>query len=154
VNLPDALSSIHQLAFDTAPIIYFVEKHPIYFERMQFVMEYVDDGLITGVVSVMLLAEVLVQPIKTGNHELAHGYESVLMGSRSFRVESIVATTARLAAELRAGYNLRTPDALHLATAIDTGCDAFLTNDLGLKRVTEIPILVLDELEIPSRADE
>ena len=38
--------------------------------------------------------------------------------------------------------------ALHVAAAIDASCDAFLTNDLGIKRVTEIKILVLDELEL------
>jgi predicted nucleic acid-binding protein len=41
------------------------------------------------------------------------------------------------------------PDALHVACAIDTGCDAFLTNDTGIKRVSEIRILILDDLELP-----
>jgi hypothetical protein len=35
-----------------------------------------------------------------------------------------------------------------VAAALAAGCNAFLTNDLGLKRVTELPILVLDELEV------
>lgn len=39
-----------------------------------------------------------------------------------------------LAAELRARYNLRTPE-------------AFLANDTGIKRVSEITIL--DDLEVP-----
>jgi predicted nucleic acid-binding protein len=52
------------------------------------------------------------------------------------------------AARLRARYNLRTPDALHVATAINAGCQAFLTNDNTLKRVTELSILILDDLEI------
>ena len=55
---------------------------------------------------------------------------------------------AESAADLRARYNLRTPDALHVASALSSGCDAFLTNDAGLKRVQELPILVLDELEL------
>jgi hypothetical protein len=38
--------------------------------------------------------------------------------------------------------------ALQVATAIAAGCDAFLTNDAGLKRVTEIIILMLDEREL------
>ena len=44
--------------------------------------------------------------------------------------------------------HLRTPDALQVATALDAGCDALLTNDLGLKRVAEMRVLVLDELEL------
>lgn len=54
---------------------------------------------------------------------------------------------AERAAHLRAQYRLRTPDAIHIATAMIAGCDAFLTNDLNLKRVQEIRVLVLEELE-------
>ena len=61
---------------------------------------------------------------------------------------SVNKNIARRAAELRAKYNLKTPDALHVATALETHCQAFLTNDMGLKRITEIQILVLDELEV------
>ena len=53
---------------------------------------------------------------------------------------------AETAADLRASYNLRTPDALQLATAIVSGCQGFLTNDRGLIRVKTIPVLVLDDL--------
>jgi predicted nucleic acid-binding protein len=49
---------------------------------------------------------------------------------------------------ISARYNLRTPDALHVATAIEAGCEAFLTNDSTLKRVREIRVLPLDELEL------
>jgi hypothetical protein len=35
-----------------------------------------------------------------------------------------------------------------VAVAIHQQCDAFLTNDLSLKRVTEVQVLVLDELEL------
>jgi hypothetical protein len=33
---------------------------------------------------------------------------------------------------------------------MDARCDAFLTNDAGIKRVTEITVLVLAELELDS----
>jgi predicted nucleic acid-binding protein len=50
-------------------------------------------------------------------------------------------------AELRARDQLRTPDALQVASALGAGCEAFLTNDLALRRVTELHVLVLGELE-------
>jgi predicted nucleic acid-binding protein len=52
------------------------------------------------------------------------------------------------AAELRARYNLTLTDAFQVACALDAGCEAFLTNDFGLKRVTEIQVIVLDALDI------
>lgn len=51
-----------------------------------------------------------------------------------------------LAAKLRATYNLTLPDALQVSVAITAGCQAFLTNDVRLKRVKELQILVLDEM--------
>jgi predicted nucleic acid-binding protein len=57
-------------------------------------------------------------------------------------------TIAENAAELRAKYRLRTPDALQIGTAIESSCHAFLTNDFGIQRVTEISVLVLDELDL------
>ena len=55
---------------------------------------------------------------------------------------------AYLAADLRARYNLRTPDAIQIATAILTGCDAFLTNDDGLRRVSaEMPVIIMHEID-------
>jgi predicted nucleic acid-binding protein len=148
MKLPDALRSIRQMAFDTAPLIYLVERNPTYFDRMFFIMGYVDRGLIDGVCSTIALAEVLVHPMRVGDIQLAKRYESVLSNSHSFRMESVTPRVARNAAGLRSRYNLQTPDALHVATALDAGCDAFLTNDNGIKRVVEITVLVLDELEI------
>jgi predicted nucleic acid-binding protein len=52
------------------------------------------------------------------------------------------------AAELRVKYNLQLPDALQIATAIASNCQAFLTNDAQLQRVTELRVLLVSELEI------
>jgi predicted nucleic acid-binding protein len=48
------------------------------------------------------------------------------------------------AARRRAKYNLRLPGPLQMAAAISNGCDAFLTNDAQLARVTESKVLVID----------
>jgi predicted nucleic acid-binding protein len=50
------------------------------------------------------------------------------------------------AAELRARYNLQLPDAFQVAIALAAGCEAFLTNDTMLSRVTELRVIVLDDL--------
>lgn len=48
---------------------------------------------------------------------------------------------AAAAADLRARYHLRTPDAIQIATAMAAGAEALLTNDHDLGRVTEIRVL-------------
>jgi predicted nucleic acid-binding protein len=55
---------------------------------------------------------------------------------------------AERAAELRARYRIKLPDAIQLAAAISEGWEAFLTNDRRLAQVVEIRVLVLDDLEL------
>jgi predicted nucleic acid-binding protein len=148
MKIADALKGVTHLAFDTAPLIYFIEQNPTYIAVMRAIMQQVATGNPNGKASVLVLTEVLNHPLQTGNTQLAQQYENVLIKSRDFRLIPIDDTVARKAAELRAKYNLKTPDALHVASAITSGCDALLTNDNGLKRVTEATILILDDLEI------
>jgi predicted nucleic acid-binding protein len=148
VKINDALHGITQLAFDTTPLIYFIERNPKYIALMRPIMRRVASSKPIGIASYLVLAEVLVHPIKTGNAILTQQYENVLVKSRDFQLIPIGEAVSKKAAELRAKYNLKTPDALHVASALVAGCDAFLTNDSGIKRVTEITVLILDELEL------
>jgi predicted nucleic acid-binding protein len=47
------------------------------------------------------------------------------------------------AAQLRADLNFKTPDALHMAAAIENGCGRCLTNDTRLSRCADIVVEVL-----------
>ena len=47
------------------------------------------------------------------------------------------------ATDLRARYNLKTPDAIHYATAVEVGATVFLTGDRALSRCSEVPVEVL-----------
>ena len=49
----------------------------------------------------------------------------------------------RRATEIRARNNLKLADALHLATAIENGCDLFVTNDLRLEKFKGLAIEIL-----------
>jgi len=55
----------------------------------------------------------------------------------------VTAAVVERATELRARYNLKTPDALHYATAVEAGVAVFLTGDRGMARCSEVPVEVL-----------
>ena len=93
------------------------------------------------------LTEVLTQPKQKGNTTVEQEYRDLLLYSRNFKLLPIEADIAERAADLRARYHLRTPDALQIAAALIAGCQAFLTNDPPLKRVIELRVLVLDDLK-------
>lgn len=144
----DALKNISLVAFDTAPIIYFVEANPNYDAIVTEIFQRVDNNEIIGITSVISLCEVLVHSIRNQNINLKNRYYDILRSSPNFFTENIDSSTAEIAAKLQAKYNLRTPDTLQIATALQNSCDAFLSNDKDLKRVQELQILILDELEL------
>jgi predicted nucleic acid-binding protein len=150
VNIGDALAGIQRLYTETAPLIYYVEENPTYLAKMNAIIEAIEDNPIEAISSVITLTEVLTHPLRLGQARLVQEYRDILLNSKEFRLLPITPRIAESAADLRARYNLRTPDALHVASSIDARCNAFLTNDVGIKRVTEISVLVLDELELTS----
>ena len=148
MKISEALEGIQRLYTETAPLIYYVEENPTYVAKMDAIITAIEDRPIEAVSSVITLTEVLTRPFKLGNANLAQEYRDILLHSGEFRLLPVTSRLAESAADLRARYNLRTPDALHVAASIDARCDAFLTNDTGIKRVTEVAVLVLDELEL------
>lgn len=148
MKLDDALKNISLIAFDTAPLIYFVEANPVYDALVTEIFQRVDDEKVVGLTSVISLCEVLVRPVRNQNAQLKQRYYDILQNSPNFFTKNISPAIAERAAELRAKYNLRTPDALQIATALENNCDAFLCNDKELQRVTELKILILDDLEL------
>jgi predicted nucleic acid-binding protein len=94
------------------------------------------------------LTEVLVLPIQKGQPGLQMAYTDLLLKSTNFYLEPIGALIAARAARVRASYHLRTPDALQVATAMEQGCQAFLTNDRAFLRVSELRVLLLDDLTL------
>jgi predicted nucleic acid-binding protein len=147
-KLDDALKGVTRLGFDTAPVIYFVEAYPRYDSLVTEIFQRVSNGALIGTTSVVTLSEVLVQPIIQRKSLLQQEYRDLLLGSSNLHTLEISAAVAELAATLRARHRLRTPDALQVAAALDVGCEAFLCNDAGLRRVTELRVLILDELEL------
>ena len=150
MKISDALGGIQRLYTETAPLIYYVEENPTYVAKMDAIIEAIEDRRIEAISSVITLTEVLTHPRKLGNARLEQENRDILLNSGGFRLLPITFRIAESAADLRARYNLGTPDALHVAAGMDARCDAFLTNDAGIKRVTEIAILLLDELELDS----
>ena len=148
MKLDDALVGVARLGIDTALIIYFIEAHPLYEAIVTPIFKLIADRRLTGITSTITLTEVLVQPFISANMRLQQEYRDILLYSPDFEVIPIDVNVAERAAELRARYGLRTPDALQIAAALSSDCEAFVTNDSKLQRVTELRILVLDNLEV------
>ena len=133
------------IGLDTAPLIYFIEENPTYLETVRIFFEAMEKGDFMVVTSTVTLLEVLVHPLRNNNRDLATEYRDILLGSKLTTLE-VSSTIAEQAAQLRADYNLRTPDAIQISAAITAGASHFLTNDIRLPEIPFIRILSVDTL--------
>jgi len=146
VNITNRLQGVRRLFLDTAPVIYFVEQHPQYFPLVREVFEQLRNTPLIGLVSPITLAECLVQPYRLGQTELQQEFIELMTDNNNIEFVPFAKETLAIdAAQIRARYNLQLPDAFQIAVALAAGCDAFLTNDITFKRITELQVLVLND---------
>jgi predicted nucleic acid-binding protein len=87
--------------------------------------------------------ECLVGPFILGDAQILADYSS-FFSNPAITVFPLTAAVCERAAALRASWNIKPLDALHLAAAIENGCGLFLTNDVQLQRcTTTIPVEIL-----------
>jgi predicted nucleic acid-binding protein len=134
------------VGLDSAPLIYFIEENPTYLEMTDAFFEAMVRGEFRVVTSVVTLLEVLVYPLRQGNRILAQQYRDILFNEEGLTTIAVSPAIAEEAAQLRATYNLQTPDSIQMATAISGGASFFLTNDARLPSLPGLEVLVLEEL--------
>jgi predicted nucleic acid-binding protein len=91
---------------------------------------------------------VLDRPLRLGQLQLQQDFTDLILEGENTTFVNIDAALGRRAAAVRAQYNLSLPDAIQIAVAQQSGCEAILTNDVHLQRVTEIRAVLVDELEL------
>lgn len=131
---------------DTAPFIYLIENHPTNYVKVEsFLASAVQNGA-TFATSVVTLAEYGVQPQRIGRLDLIQDFKDLLR-NLAFDFLPVTEPVAEIAYRLRAKYpTLRALDALHIAAALDSGCRNFFTNDHPLKQVSELSVILVDEI--------
>jgi len=104
-------------------LIYLIEAHPRWGKAVAAAIEEADTRF--GI-SPLVKCECLVGAIKRGDPVLQRAYTELFDHFVSLTMPEPVYLQA---AELRARFGLKTPDALHLACAQHHRCDALWTND-------------------------
>ena len=107
----------------------------------------IEDGNIGAMTSPITLAETLVVPYRLGSPALQRQYIDANVNALNTTFVQTDESIALRAAELRALHNLGLADAIQVATAVDSGCDVLLTNDDVFRRVTDVRVLLVGDLE-------
>jgi predicted nucleic acid-binding protein len=133
------------IGVDTAPFIYLWEAHPRYAPLSAVDFRHLKRPDVQGITSMITLIEACVHPQRQGRQDLIDAYERALLDSQQVRTLLIDAPVARRAVALRAALDIRVPDALQIAAALQAGATLFVTNDRRLSTVRQIQVLLLDD---------
>lgn len=113
-----------RLFLDSCLVIYLVEQIEPWRTRVEAALRAARFERL--VISELVRMECLVGPFKTGDVRVEHAFLTFFEGCE---MAPILPSTFDLAAHIRADYGLKTPDALHLAVAVESRCDELWTND-------------------------
>jgi uncharacterized protein len=86
-----------------------------------------------AITSILTRLECRVKPLRDKNQQLLAQYD-VLFGRFGIHTITVSDAIIEQATTLRADHGFRTPDAIHLATALENHADAFLTGDKALTK--------------------
>jgi predicted nucleic acid-binding protein len=104
-----------------------------------------EEGRCRLVASIVTVLEVLVVPKRHRKESLCRRYRDLFESFPNLSVLPVGPEVVEIASDLRAAHNLRTPDALHIATAIHAGADAFISGDRRLPNVQEVRVMRLQD---------
>lgn len=145
--LASALAGHRLIALDTSVWIYHFEGSAEYGQAADSVLEAVAQGRTGAVASELVLLELLVAPLKKGSQDVADEIELALLHFPYLQLTPVTRAVLVRAADIRARYGLRTPDAIMLATAVESGATLAVTNDSAWRKVDEIEVLLLRDLK-------
>ena len=135
---------------DAQVIIYTVEKHPVYFPLLQPLWQAVQSNTIDAATSELSILETLVGPLKKHDKSLGDTYD-LFFQQPGIQLVPVTQLVLRMAAKLRATTKLRTPDAIHAASALVSKCVLLVTNDYGFRGLSGIPVVFLDDVLKPQQ---
>lgn len=144
--LASALGGHRLVALDTSIWIYHFEGSAAYGRVADSVLDAVTHARIRAVVSELVLLELLVAPLKKGAQDTADEIELTLLHFPNLQLAPVTRDVLVRAADIRARYGLRTPDAIMVATAIESEAMLAITNNSAWRKVNELEVLLLQDL--------
>lgn len=145
-RLIERLAAHSILGLDTPVFIYHLEMHPVYLPLTQELLNGVQAGRWQAVTGTITIMELTVPAWRSGREAAAREYEALLANFPHLTLVDVTREVARHAAELRARFNIRPPDALQVAAILVEKATAFVTNDRNLARLQPVvDVVILDD---------
>ena len=146
MSLVEALCGASSAVLDTMVLIYYFEDSDKYGGLAESIIDDASREVYEAILTPVTAAELLVKPLQAGRPDIADRYRSAMAHLDNTYRCSLSWETGCMAGALRARYGLPLPDMFQVALAMESGSCALITNDKALRRVEEVPVVLLDEL--------
>ncbi len=137
---------------DTNILIYLMEGYETHWQNLKTLGESIQTGEAKIVTSEMTLCEILVKPFKDGNLKAVQTYRDFLEDDSFIELKPTSREIYLKASLYRAEFGLKMPDAIHVATAVHTDCEVFITNDHRIRGPRSLAVVNLDGKSLSSPA--
>ncbi len=137
------LNKHERIGLDSKILIYFLEGSPIFGNLSWKIFESIRTRTNHGICSTLSLLEILVGPYQNKNEGQVNKFYAILTTFPNLTWVDLTMEISDQGARLRSKYNLKTPDAILLATSLHSHTQGFISNDIRLKKVDDLDILTL-----------
>lgn len=143
-NLKKLRNSYKHISLDTNIFIYYFTVYPKLHSIAEDLFVHFAENKIKISASIITLTELL--SLKTSDENIEK-LENNFYQIPFLEVLDVNRDIASLSAKIRRRHNFLLPDSIHLASAIISGADIFITNDAKLKKFKGIEVALLKDFE-------
>jgi len=141
-----SVEEAQKIYIDANIVIYFLEGENENQERATALFRYAAENEIPLMTSEITIAECLYGVYRSGRDALKEDYTQLFYGVAPFHFIPVERRIAERSAEVGAKLKLKLIDAIHFESALEVGCDVFVTNDKGIKSTDSLKVVQLSDL--------
>lgn len=127
---------------DTNIWVSYLDNEAVWHEQAKELVQEIADKECHAYVSMLMYTEYLTGYAAELQGEIYQSLYNLLNHHPYIDVVGIDENIVLAAAKLRRQYNIATPAAVHLATALEKQCQVLITRDQQLKSVTELQVII------------
>jgi predicted nucleic acid-binding protein len=129
----DNISARSLVYIDTNVFIYFVESTPNAYEKAKAIFELIAEKGARIATNEITLAECIYKPSQDSDARLVEVYERLFDKKSEIAMLTLDGALAKRAAQQGSKLGLKLIDAIHYLSALEAGCDVFVTSDKSFK---------------------
>jgi predicted nucleic acid-binding protein len=137
------ISGASRVYVDSNVFIYFLEASPEFFPKAKDFFEHADKLGSAILTNEYTVAECIYQPSRNGNLSLVAKYGSLFGKEGEVQLIGLDGALARRAALAGGALGLKLADAIHFVSALESGCDFFVTAHAAFKSGPAMKVLRL-----------